>query len=344
MCQTLSGTDRDAPCSVPRSIVGGQTTPNTRLATDAWEGGCKIGRLAGARALAQRLTSFGEGSPLCHPDLFYVSFSNAGGGMTPTRGGHDELFLAKDRGWRPCHMEHGLYPHRKWRTWRPVAHGDLGVRHLEQTNTALLSKWVIRVMKPFSDMVSMLIHSLFWLKRVSNPMPRRLPCHYGPPGDFPACLAFLLAAAGRWGTFLVLGGWQVWAGMLGWRFPLPLRLRIRPGSHNTNNVDRCLDSDPILCFVWPEGGHLHVLTSLPAQPETDCGDSRRLATTPFQFFGQGGIPSPLRAGAPISRFSHLTLPGGVEATTSTKDSTLWLVTLVPPFDDESHAPSLVSGP
>ena len=32
-------------------------------------------------------------------------------------------------------------------TWstvcRPVTHGSLGVRHLEHTNTALLSKWVI---------------------------------------------------------------------------------------------------------------------------------------------------------------------------------------------------------
>ena len=50
---------------------------------------------------------------------------------------------------------------------RPVPHGDLGVRQLQHTNTALLSKWVIRVMKPSIDMVSILIreaygHSLDW--------------------------------------------------------------------------------------------------------------------------------------------------------------------------------------
>ena len=29
---------------------------------------------------------------------------------------------------------------------RPIAHGGLGIRHLDHTNTTLLSKWVIRVM------------------------------------------------------------------------------------------------------------------------------------------------------------------------------------------------------
>ena len=71
--------------------------------------------------------------------------------------------------------------------------------------------------------------------------------------------------------------------------------------------------------------------------------SRRLATAPFQVFSLGGIPPPLRAGAPRSRFSHPALPGGVEAMASTEDSTLWLVTLASPSDDKSHAPSLVSG-
>ena len=63
----------------------------------------------------------------------------------------------------------------------------------------------------------------------------------------------------------------------------------------------------------------------------------------FQVFGQGGIPPPLRAGAPRSRFSRLVLPGGVEATASAEDLILWLATLAPQFDDESHAPSPGSG-
>ena len=40
---------------------------------------------------------------------------------------------------------------------RPVEHGGLGIRHLGHTNTALLSKWVIRVMESSRDMVSTLL-------------------------------------------------------------------------------------------------------------------------------------------------------------------------------------------
>ena len=48
-----------------------------------------------------------------------------------------------------------------------VAHSGLGARHLQHTNTTLLSKWVIQVMKPSSDMVYILLreayrHSLDW--------------------------------------------------------------------------------------------------------------------------------------------------------------------------------------
>ena len=49
-----------------------------------------------------------------------------------------------------------------WSTvYRPVAHGGLGVRHLQHTNMALLSKWVTRVMKPSNDMVSILLHEAY---------------------------------------------------------------------------------------------------------------------------------------------------------------------------------------
>ena len=71
-----------------------------------------------------------------------------------------------------------------------VAHGGLGVRHLQHTNMALLSKWVIRVMKPSSDMVSILLHESYrhpldWSVRAT---PRRGDSHVvtGLPGDFPA--------------------------------------------------------------------------------------------------------------------------------------------------------------
>ena len=37
----------------------------------------------------------------------------------------------------------------------------VGVRHLQHTNAALLSKWVIRVMKPSNDMVSILLREAY---------------------------------------------------------------------------------------------------------------------------------------------------------------------------------------
>ena len=50
-----------------------------------------------------------------------------------------------------------------------------------------------------------------------------------------------------------------------------------------------------------------------------------------------------RAGAPKSRFARPTLPSNVEATASAEDPTLRLATFTPLSDDESHAPSPVSG-
>ena len=61
-----------------------------------------------------------------------------------------------------------------------------------------------------------------------------------------------------------------------------------------------------------------------------------MAMTPFQFFGQGGILSHLRASAPRSHFSHSALPSGVEAMASAEDPTLWLATLAPLTNDVSH--------
>ena len=43
----------------------------------------QIGWMAGAFAIARRPASFGEGSPIRHPDLFYVGLSHAGKGTTP---------------------------------------------------------------------------------------------------------------------------------------------------------------------------------------------------------------------------------------------------------------------
>ena len=120
MCRTLSGIDRGTPCLIAGTAVDRHATLSTRLAAGTREDICQIGRLAGVYALAQRLASFGEDSALCHPGLFYVGLSNANGGMTPSRGGYEEFFLAWDRcrlGGCPCRLEHGMPAHRTWWPW-----------------------------------------------------------------------------------------------------------------------------------------------------------------------------------------------------------------------------------
>ena len=117
------------------SAVGGQTSLGTRLAAGAREGGCQIGRSADAYALAQRPVSFGEDSPLRHPDLFYVGLSNVGGGTTSTQGDYAEFFLAQDR----CRLGGGVLV--AWSTvCQPVVLGGLGIHHFKHTDTTLLSK------------------------------------------------------------------------------------------------------------------------------------------------------------------------------------------------------------
>ena len=50
---------------------------------------------------------------------------------------------------------------------RPISQGGLGIRHLQHTNIALLTKWVRRIMQPSRDLVSVVLrdvygHSLDW--------------------------------------------------------------------------------------------------------------------------------------------------------------------------------------
>ena len=76
------------------------------------------------------------------------------------------FFLAWDltgQGWEPGGLECGVPKFR---------HGDLGIRHLKHPNSALLSKWVVRVMQPSADLLSLLLkdaygHTLDWGKWVT---------------------------------------------------------------------------------------------------------------------------------------------------------------------------------
>ena len=167
--------------------------------------------------LAWRPTSCGEDSPLRHPNLFYVSLLNADGGTTPTREGHKEFFWHGTKAARGGALV-------AWSTVRrPVTHDSLGVRHLEHTNTALLSKWVIWVMKPSSDMVSMLLHEAYghsfdwsvW----ATPRRRDCPVVAGLQGIFPLVRSFFRPQLGDGAHFCF---WEDdWSGMgrLGDAFP-----------------------------------------------------------------------------------------------------------------------------
>ena len=77
---------------------------------------------------------------------------------------------------------------------RPVTLGGLDVHHLQHTNAALLSKWVIQVMKPSSDMVSILLretykHSLDW-SVWATPRHEDSPVVAGLRGTFPLVRPF----------------------------------------------------------------------------------------------------------------------------------------------------------
>ena len=44
---------------------------------------------------------------------------------------------------------------------RPFADGELGIHHLQHANSALLCKWVTRVMQPSDDLVSHLLRESY---------------------------------------------------------------------------------------------------------------------------------------------------------------------------------------
>ena len=58
----------------------------------------------------------------------------------------------------------------------------------------------------------------------------------------------------------------------------------------------------------------------------------------LQFFSRGGIPPPMRIGAPRSYCSCPAMPGDMEATPPAEDPYFWLATRTSLFDDKSHAP------
>ena len=110
------------------------------------------------------------------------------------------------------------------------------------TNMALLSKWVIRVMKPFSDMVSMLLreayrHSLDWsvwatLHRGDSPIVA------GLQGTLLLVRPFFRSHLGDGEHFRFLEDDWFGLGCLGDAFPRPaLHSSTGPGSHSSNNVD-----------------------------------------------------------------------------------------------------------
>ena len=46
---------------------------------------------------------------------------------------------------------------------RPINQGGLGIRHLQHTNMALLTKWVCRMMQPSGDLVTVMLRDEYGL-------------------------------------------------------------------------------------------------------------------------------------------------------------------------------------
>ena len=161
--------------------------------------------------------------------------------MTQVRGSHEEFF------WRGTDATQWGALVAWSAVCRPISHGGLGIRHLQHTNTASLSKWVIRVMMPSSDMVSILLRELFgqslnWSVWATSRQGDS-PVVAGLRGIFSLVRPFFRLQLRDGAHFRF---WKDDWSDLG-RFSPPQRPSTRPDSLNPNNVDWHVDSVCVIC-------------------------------------------------------------------------------------------------
>ena len=92
-----------------------------------------------------------------HFHLFYGGIQNTGRGAAPNREHYATILLA---GTRPSETR-GV-AQVAWRTvCRPKSLGRLGIRHLRHTNTALLAKWVNRIMQQSEELAMVVLRGSY---------------------------------------------------------------------------------------------------------------------------------------------------------------------------------------
>ena len=160
MRQTSSDTDWDTPCPVFGSVVGGQDWQPVLKKVEARLGGWRARMLSrGGRLVLVKAVLSGI------PTYFMSVFRMPSGVRRQLKG---TMRSFSGVGQRPRGGGGGGGALVAWTTvCRPLAHGGLGIRHIDHTNMTLLSKWVVRVMESSRDMVSTLLreaygHSLDW--------------------------------------------------------------------------------------------------------------------------------------------------------------------------------------
>ena len=88
---------------------------------------------------------------------------------------------------------------------RPLSDGGLGIRHLHHNNSALMCKWIARVMKPEDDMLSHLLHEMYgstldW-NMWATPQRGDSPFMAGLRGTFPLVQQFFRPQLGNGAIF-----------------------------------------------------------------------------------------------------------------------------------------------
>ena len=107
-------------------------------------------------AISRRPRGTGEGNPLRHPNVLHVGFWDAWRGAAVSRECHAEFFFLA---WGRPRRGSALVA---WSSvCRPFADGGLNIHHLQHANSALLCKWIARVMQPSDDLISPLLREAY---------------------------------------------------------------------------------------------------------------------------------------------------------------------------------------
>ena len=158
---SLCGHSRDVDPCAPHTVLGyaivREVAPSSGLATVVGHGGCTIKGLAGAASIAWGTPSSEEAVLSAIPTYFMSVFRMLAGMRRRLEGAIRHFFWS---GSGPVVMRGGALV--AWTTvCRPLSQGGLGIHHIQHTSTALLAKWVYRVMQASGDILSQVIREAY---------------------------------------------------------------------------------------------------------------------------------------------------------------------------------------